>query len=39
VQPGDRIHERKSERPVVLVRLGEQGFLATMREKLQRGVE
>jgi NAD+ kinase len=37
IQPGDRLHVRKSDRPVVLVRLGSEGFFARMRKKLQWG--
>ncbi len=37
MQPGDRLLVRRAERPVLLVRLGPEGFFARMRKKLQWG--
>jgi len=37
MQPGDRLLTRRAERPVLLVRLGPEGFFARMRKKLQWG--
>ena len=37
MQPGDRLVVKRANRPVVLVRLGPDGFFARMREKLQWG--
>src|SRR5437660_6078953 len=37
MQPGQRLLVRRAERPVVLIRLGPEGFFARMRKKLQWG--
>ncbi|HEU5261144.1 MAG TPA: NAD(+)/NADH kinase [Gemmatimonadales bacterium] len=37
IQPGDRLVARRSGHPVLLVRLGPEGFFARMRKKLQWG--
>ncbi|HET7791045.1 MAG TPA: NAD(+)/NADH kinase [Gemmatimonadales bacterium] len=37
VQPGERLVVRRAERPVLLIRLGPEGFFARMRKKLQWG--
>ena len=37
IQPGDRLVARRGDRPVLLVRLGPEGFFARMRKKLQWG--
>ena len=37
MQPGDRLVVKRADRPVVLVRLGPDGFFARMRTKLQWG--
>src|SRR3989454_6561083 len=37
MQPGDRLVVKRANRPVVLFRLGPDGFFARMREKLQWG--
>jgi len=37
IQPGERLLVKRAERPVLLVRLGPEGFFARMRKKLQWG--
>lgn len=37
IPPGDRLLVRRAEKPVLLVRLGPEGFFARMRKKLQWG--
>ena len=37
IQPGERLLVRRAERPVLLIRLGPEGFFARMRKKLQWG--
>ena len=37
IQPGDRLIVKRAARPVLLVRLGPEGFFARMRKKLQWG--
>jgi len=37
IQPGDKVTVKRAERPVLLVRLGPEGFFARMRKKLQWG--
>jgi NAD+ kinase len=37
IQPGDRLLMKRAERPVLLIRLGPEGFFARMRKKLQWG--
>ena len=37
IQPGERLHVKRAEHPVLLVRLGPEGFFARMRRKLQWG--
>jgi NAD kinase len=37
IQPGGRLIVRRAAHPVVLVRLGPEGFFARMRRKLQWG--
>jgi NAD+ kinase len=37
IQPGERLVVQRSERPVLLVRLGPEGFFARLRRKLQWG--
>ena len=37
IGPGERLQVRRSERPVSLIRVGQEGFFARMRKKLQWG--
>jgi len=37
IQPGERLLVKRAERPVLLIRLGPEGFFARMRKKLQWG--
>jgi len=37
IQPGERLLTKRAERPVLLIRLGAEGFFARMRKKLQWG--
>jgi NAD+ kinase len=37
IQPGERLLARRADRPVLLVRLGPEGFFARLRKKLQWG--
>ncbi|HEV8264145.1 MAG TPA: NAD(+)/NADH kinase [Gemmatimonadales bacterium] len=37
IQPGERLQVRRADRPVLLIRLGPEGFFARMRKKLQWG--
>ena len=37
IQPGERVLVRRADRPVLLIRLGPEGFFARMRKKLQWG--
>jgi NAD+ kinase len=37
VQPGERLTVRRADRPVLLIRLGPEGFFARLRKKLQWG--
>jgi len=37
IQPGERLHVRRGDHPVLLIRLGPEGFFARMRQKLQWG--
>ena len=37
IQPGEKILVQRAERPVLLIRLGPEGFFARMRKKLQWG--
>jgi NAD+ kinase len=37
IRPGERLRVRRSDHPVILIRLGPEGFFARMRQKLQWG--
>jgi NAD+ kinase len=37
IQPGERLTVRRADRPVLLIRLGPEGFFARLRKKLQWG--
>jgi NAD+ kinase len=37
MQPGERLQIRRADKPVLLIRLGPEGFFARMRKKLQWG--
>jgi len=37
IQPGERVTVRRADRPVLLIRLGPEGFFARLRKKLQWG--